>query len=677
MTNKHEHTNRLIHESSPYLLQHAHNPVDWHAWNEETLAKAKRENKPMLVSIGYSACHWCHVMERESFEDEEVAEVMNEKFICIKVDREERPDVDQVYMDAVQMISGSGGWPLNCFALPDGKPFWGGTYFPREQWLEILKNIAELYAAQKQRLLKQAGDLTEWVGKNPFEEAMTGDLSVNRKMMDGIVGDIVEKIDKDHGGFGSAPKFPMPGSWSFLLQYAYRKNDQELIRLITLTLDKMASGGIYDQIGGGFARYSVDSRWHIPHFEKMLYDNAQLTSLYAEAYSATGNPCFKEILTGILRFIEREMAAEEGGFYSSIDADSEGEEGKFYTWTEKEFADIAGKHAPMAMEYFGIGKQALWEHGKNIPVRAVEIAKLSEEFELPENLVRDRLEKIRAELLKRRSERIPPSRDEKILTSWNALMIRGYLDAHRSSGDQHYLETAVMHMEFLLGNLTEPGGGVFHQYKEGRASVPGFLEDYALLSDALIRMYEETLEERWLNEAQKLIEYALAHFFDKDSVMFYFTHTGRKDQIVRKMEITDHVIPSSNAVMASALFRLSLLSDRSGYHETAKKMLGKMQQRIARYPLGFYEWGKLVLNEIYPYYTAVVTGRNAMTTLKSLNRHYLPHALRAGSAGSSEVAIVKNRVEADSTRIYVCSGNECKLPVESVEAALPLLSPLH
>ncbi len=474
--------NRLIDETSPYLLQHAFNPVDWHAWNAVTLEKAKIQNKLILVSVGYSACHWCHVMAHESFEDEEVAKIMNENFICIKVDREERPDVDQIYMDAVQLISGRGGWPLNCFALPDGRPFWGGTYFPKEQWKEILNSIIQLYSTQREKLLQQASEITEGIKRNDFINPDAGTSGFDKEMTDDMVQHFSARFDNLEGGSKGAPKFPMPNNLLFLLRYYSQSRKPEFLAHVELTLKKMAAGGIYDQIGGGFARYSVDEHWHIPHFEKMLYDNAQLVSLYSEAYKLTKDEQYKDIIIETLEFVKRELTSPEGGFYSSLDADSEGVEGKYYVWEKNELEDLLGQNAPIIIDYFGIDQDAYWENGKNVLIKAVTISQLAEKYNKPEEVVRNLISESREKLLSKRSERARPDLDDKILTSWNGLMVKGYVDAYLATGKNEYLECAVKNANFLLKNMNTPNGGLYRSYKEGKSTVIGFLEDYAFVA---------------------------------------------------------------------------------------------------------------------------------------------------------------------------------------------------
>ncbi|MBN2174345.1 MAG: thioredoxin domain-containing protein [Bacteroidales bacterium] len=667
-------TNQLINETSPYLLQHAHNPVDWYAWNERTLEKAQTENKMILVSIGYSACHWCHVMEHESFENEEVARLMNEHFICIKVDREERPDVDQVYMDAVQLISGRGGWPLNCFALPDGRPFWGGTYFPREQWMEILKNIVLIYKKEKDKLQQQAEEITNGIKKNYFLASETVEKHISKEDINSMVQTFSSRFDRTEGGIRGAPKFPMPNNYLFLLRYYARSKDPDILKQIELTLDKMAAGGIYDQIGGGFARYSVDDRWHVPHFEKMLYDNAQLVSLYAEAYKLTKKESYRQVVEETLEFIQRELTSPEGSFYSALDADSEGEEGKFYVWTKQEIDEICVEDAGMISDYFGIDEAAYWEEGNNVPVRAKSISKLEEKYNKPKDEVTKILEKNKKKLLKRRSERVRPGLDDKILTSWNALMLKGYVDAFEATGNKEYLNIAGMNGQFMLENLSKSDGGLFHNHKKGKSTINGFLEDYAFVIEAFISLYSSTGEEKWLNEAKRLMDYTISHFYESEWGLFYFTPHENTDLVTRKFEVTDGVIPASNSSISNSLFILGLLFENHTYQQIAEKMLSKVKDNLEKYPTAFSNWGILAMNLAWPFYSVVVCGSESEKLIQQFRVYFLPYIFKVFSVTPGDIPILKNRFVKNKTLIYVCTGSECKQPVDKVENALYQIS---
>ncbi len=666
--------NLLVHESSPYLLQHAHNPVDWHPWNEETLEKAKREDRMLLVSIGYSACHWCHVMERESFEDEQVAKVMNEHFICVKVDREERPDVDQVYMDAVQLLSGRGGWPLNCFAMPDGRPVWGGTYFRKGQWLEILENLALLFGQERDKLEKQAAELYAGILEDRFVDPDAGrkdtfDEGVSQQMAEALM----RRIDKENGGFSGAPKFPMPNNFLFLLRYHFYSGDAEVLKAVGVTLEKMARGGICDQVGGGFSRYSVDDRWHVPHFEKMLYDNAQLVSLYSEAFRLTGNPLYVPVIRDTLAFIARELTSPEGGFYSALDADSEGVEGKFYVWTLKEFNAILGGDAPAMADYFGMGGNAYWEEGNNVLVRDLTVDELAKRYGLSGDQVERMVSGGREKLFRARETRVRPGLDDKILTSWNALMLKGYVDAYRALGDEVHLDAAIRNAGFLAKEMIGEDGGVMRNHKNGRSTIRGFLDDHAFLAEAMTALYEVTFEERWLGLAERLVDHTVRHFHDPDSGMFFYSSDNHKDSIVRKMDVTDNVIPSSLSSLSQVLHDLGLLLDKPSYLALAEGMIVQVAENMKRYPSAFTHWGSLYLKLVRPFHTMVMTGPAAANFRREMLAPYRPDLLLAGSSKPSSLAILRHRVEAGMNRIYVCTGSECSLPVTGVDEALELM----
>lgn len=667
-----QHTNQLANETSPYLLQHAHNPVNWHPWNEHTLQKAKDENKPIIVSIGYAACHWCHVMEHESFEDEEVAKVMNDNFICIKVDREERPDVDQVYMDAVHLIGGRGGWPLNCFTLPDGRPFWGGTYFPKENWINVLLQIRELFRTQFSKLENQATEIASGVNRNDIYQPAVP-FAPAKELPDEMVEMFSTRFDKKEGGTKGAPKFPMPNNYLFLLRYYTCTKKPEILAHVELTLQKMASGGLYDQVGGGFARYSVDDHWHIPHFEKMLYDNAQLVSLYAEAYLITKKDLYRQVITETIDFTNRELKDQEGGFYSSLDADSDGEEGKFYTWTSEEIDSVTGQHSKVIRDYFGIDKEAIWEDSGNVLVRAALIPNLAEKYSIPEDEIEKIISACKQKLLLKRSERIQPGLDDKILTSWNGLMLKGYVDAYLSIFNTGYIDIAVRNGNFLLENIRKSDGSLYHNYKNGSSSIPGFLEDYAFLIEAFISLYQATFNEKWLNEAKLLMDYVILHFTDEKSDLFYFTSDQSTDLFARKLELTDNVIPASNSSIAQSLFKLGLYFGNTVYMEKSRKMAGSVSGNMKQYPSAFSNWGIHAMNLVYPFYTIVICGEQALKLARQLQQQYRPFTMLAASTYGSDLPVFRNRFLKGKTLIYVCTEDGCRIPVETIDDALMLI----
>ncbi|NTV83101.1 MAG: thioredoxin domain-containing protein [Bacteroidales bacterium] len=669
-----KYTNPLIHETSPYLLQHAHNPVDWHAWNESTLAKARSYGKMLLISIGYSSCHWCHVMEKESFEDEEVAKIMNKHFICIKVDREERPDVDQVYMNAVQLITGSGGWPLNCFALPDGRPFFGGTYFRRSQWMQLMENISLLFINQRKDLEEQAESLTNGVKAGEVVKWNGDKGPVNKDDLILAATLLGKQFDLKEGGLGGAPKFPMPATLAFLLRHSSISGNTHGRDFVKLTLRKMAFGGIYDQIGGGFARYSTDAQWKVPHFEKMLYDNAQLVSLYAEAYQAYGDHLYKETADETIQFVFRELTSPDGGFYSSLDADSEGEEGKYYTWGTAEMNQILGNHADLVKKYYQIGGKGFWETGQNILLRTQSPEEFAKAQGFQPSAFKTILKPARAKLLKARSKRIRPGLDNKILTSWNGLMLKGLADAYRIFGKQEYLDAAMCNAQFMMGKVMGSDGRLFHSYNQDKAAINGFLEDYCFLAEGLLSLYQVTFDENYLQTARKLVDYAIEHFLDRDSGLLFVTSSLDPPLIARKHEIYDNVIPSSNSSMAGTLQLLGLVFEKEDYLEMSTRMISGMKDHVKKYPSAFANWASVMLKLAHPFYTVVVTGPEYLEKIVAMSKIYNPQVFFCGSKTGSGLPIFKDRLVEGETMIYVCTGRECKLPTSSVEEALKCFS---
>lgn len=673
--NQPEYTNSLVHETSPYLLQHAHNPVNWYAWNDGALEKARKEDKLILVSIGYSACHWCHVMEHESFEDESVAAIMNEHFICIKVDREERPDIDQVYMLAVQLMTGQGGWPLNCFALPDGRPVYGGTYFQKQQWKNILLNLAGLYKNERGRMLEYAAQLTEGVKLAELMKVNEREEKFTSELLYQCYTNWKPRFDSENGGPNKAPKFPLPNNYQFLLRYAFSDvlvldEKKELLKHLHLTLQKMAFGGICDQAGGGFSRYSVDSYWKVPHFEKMLYDNAQLVTLYSEAYRATKEPLYKQVVYETLAFIERELTSPEGAFYSAIDADSEGEEGKYYVWKTEELQACMDKDYDLFADYFNVNELGLWEHDNYILLRNETDERIAEKHNISVEELRASIKKMKLLLLKIRGQRVRPGLDDKILTSWNALMLKAYADAYKVFDDQYFLDAAVKNAEFILNKQLRTDGGLNHNYKNGKSTINGYLEDYCFTIEALMALYEAAFEEKYLVTANQLMNYCIQHFLDKKSGMFYFTSDEDKVLISRKMELSDNVIPASNSCIAKSLFVLGHHFENEDYIVMSRKMLNNVLGDIAGYGSDYSNWAMLLLYYVQPFYEVAITGNKAIEKCKELNSHYLPNALFSGSETESSLPLLANRWVKEQTMIYVCSDKTCSKPEIEVEQAL-------
>ncbi|AXT50271.1 thioredoxin domain-containing protein [Aquimarina sp. BL5] len=669
------HTNDLIKETSPYLLQHAHNPVNWKAWNDESLALAEAENKLVIVSIGYSACHWCHVMEKESFENDSVAKLMNSEFVNIKVDREERPDIDQVYMTAIQLMTGSGGWPLNCITLPDGRPVFGGTYFTKDEWLKVLKELSELYKTNPEKVIAYAEKLTEGVKNSEL-------ISVNREepnftsiALDTTIKSFKKQLDYKNGGTMGAPKFPMPSSLHFLLRQSIQNKDEDLKSYVNKTLTKLASGGIYDQIGGGFSRYSVDEKWHIPHFEKMLYDNAQLVSLYSDAYLVSKNETYKTIVEETLKFIERELTHTNGAFYSSLDADSKNEEdeleeGIFYCWTKDELKTLLNEDFNLFKDYYNINSFGKWENNQYVLIKNKSDVEFMALHNLTEDLLHSKILEWKNILIEERAKREPPRTDDKTLTSWNALMLQAYIDAYRVFGNKNYLEKALKNATFIKQKQLRSDGGLYHNFKNNKSTIEGFSEDYAAVIKTYISLYEVTLDENWLAIANDLMTYTITHFLDKESGMFYFTSDVNKNLITRKFEIIDNVIPSSNSMLANSLFKLSHYYYNTSYEKMARQMLNNVKYDLETSPSGYSNWLNLYLNYASPYYEIAISGNNALEKLKELNTYYLPNILIAGASKQSDLPLLENRYNSDNTYIYVCVNGSCKLPRIDVEKAV-------
>ena len=675
---KHPYNNALVNETSPYLLQHAHNPVDWNAWNETTLEKAKTENKLILISVGYAACHWCHVMEHESFEDSIVAQVMNKSFINIKVDREERPDVDQVYMNAVQLMTGSGGWPLNVIALPDGRPVWGGTYFKKEQWMDALEQISKLYADNPEKLQDYADKLEEGIKSLDVVQLNTDEPVFDKPFIQNAIKSWSKQFDKNQGGMNKAPKFMMPNNYHFLLRYAYQNNDTELLDFVNLTLKKMAYGGVFDQIGGGFSRYSVDAKWHIPHFEKMLYDNGQLVSLYTDAYLITKNEIYKDIVIETLKYIKQEMTTSNGAFYSSLDADSdtsegELEEGAFYVWTKNELNTLLKEDFELFSDYYNINNYGFWEHDNYVLIRKDDDDSIIKKHNLTKTILVEKKEAWKVLLLKERNQRAKPRLDDKTLTSWNAIMLKGYTDAYRVFGNDDYLAIAEKNANFIVNNQLREDGGLYHNYKNGKSSINGYLEDYAATIDAFITLYENTLDEKWLTTAKGLANYTFDHFFDSASNMFFFTSNEDASLVSRSIEYRDNVIPASNSIMAKNLFKLSHYFDNEQFSATAMTMLNNIKPEMQEYPSGYSNWFDLMLNYAQPYYEVAIVGANVKQKIDELNKTYIPNKLIAGSTSENNMPLLENRYNPNNTLIYVCVNKACKLPVSKVKDAIKFL----
>ena len=668
-------TNRLAQETSPYLLQHKNNPVDWYPWGEEALEKARAEDKPILLSVGYSACHWCHVMERESFEDEATAEIMNKHFVNIKVDREERPDVDSIYMSAVQAMTRHGGWPMTVFMTPDGAPFYGGTYFPpvpsrgMPSFKQVLLSLAEAYANRREEVLASAENVREFL-----KESSTASIprsEVSEGLLAHAANALAGQIDNRFGGFDGAPKFPQAMNLEVLLRHHKRTGDRAALSGVELTLRQMANGGIYDQLGGGFARYSVDEYWLVPHFEKMLYDNALLARLYLEAYEATGDGFYRRIAEETLDYVMRDMRSPEGGFYSAEDADSEGVEGKFYVWTPEEIeATLEPEDAKLAERYWDVTERGNFE-GKNIlnvprPPEAV-----ADEFGLSTEELWQRILLIRERLFTEREKRVRPGRDEKVLAAWNGLMLRAFALAAGATGREEYLRVAEENAVFLLEKLVVDGR-LRRSYKDGQARLNGYLEDYACVADGLVELYEATFETRWLREAASLADAILGLFWEEAEGAFYDTAADHEELVTRPRDVYDNATPSGNSVAVDVLLKLSVLLEREDYRERAGAVLDNLSGGMVQVPGAF---GRLLSAlDFYlstPYEVAIIGEREAPDTkmlLETVYSSYLPNKVVAGSSENDEeatqlVPLLANRpMRGGRATAYVCVNYACQSP---------------
>lgn len=629
----------------------------------------------MIISIGYAACHWCHVMEHESFEDLEVATVMNQDFISVKVDREERPDVDQIYINAVQLLTGSAGWPLNVVTLPDGRPVWGGTYFRKQQWIGALQQIQELYIREPEKLVTYANRLESGLKSMDLISLNKSDIDFKNYPIQSIINKLSTSFDQANGGFGDAPKFMMPNSLSFLLRYAKKSDDLNTLNFVEHTLNKMAFGGVYDHIDGGFSRYSVDERWHIPHFEKMLYDNALLVSLYANAYTATQTAHYREVVIETLDFIKTHLTDKTGAFYSSLDADSEDEsgrleEGAFYAFTQQEIEDLIGDDFHIFQEYYNINSYGEWENRQYVLIRKKSDLKIVQQFNLDLDTLRTKKKRWKSVLSAYRNKRPHPRLDDKSLTSWNALMLTAYIDAYKAIEDDDYLKTAITSAEFLVTHQLQNDGSLNHIYKAGKSSIHGFLEDYAFLIEALINLYQVTFDWKWIAVSKQLTEHVLQHFFDTKKQMFFFSSKQYSAIIHRNFEYYDNVIPASNSVMGKNLFLLSKLLGKLEYQEISKQMLKNVLNQAENHPRGFTNWMDLLLNYKNDFYEVVITGPDAFDKATELNTHYLPSKVVAAINREDDKPLFRNRFNPDKTLLFVCVDNTCQQPLETIAETL-------
>ncbi|MGQ1787132.1 MULTISPECIES: thioredoxin domain-containing protein [unclassified Saccharicrinis] len=663
--------NALAKETSPYLLMHANNPVYWYPWGKNALQKAEKNNKLIVISIGYAACHWCHVMEEESFSDQQVADVMNNNFISIKIDREERPDLDQLFMDVAHLTTGKGGWPLNIIALPDGRPVFAGTYFQKRQWLNLLNEIQQIFLKSPERLDQLAKQIKQGIERMDFVGLVKDSALFTVETMDHTIESWKDNLDFEWGGNKGAPKFPMPVEYSFLLSYLFKKSNTDIEKYINLSLSRMAWGGIYDHVGGGFSRYSVDAYWKVPHFEKMLYDQGQLLEVYANAYQLTHNPLFKQIVEETVTFVNRELKSPTGGYYASLDADSEGAEGKYYVWTKSEVTELLHQDAELFCAFYNISDIGNWEYGANVLFQTSSIEQFAHDRALNAKDLSTLLKKGKRILFEARNKRERPGLDDKILTSWNAIIIKGLVHAYRATGQHSYLKDAIHASEFLVRKAFKTDGGLWRSLKGQKGTINAFLDDYALLIDAWIDLYQVTFNEDWLFNARDLCEYATCHFFNEDNQLFYYTSILDDPLMIRKSELSDNVIPASNSVMAVNLYRLSKYFLNKEAYSTSLQMLKNLSGRIDQHGKYYANWQRLKLFFIHENYELVISGEGKEKARDEFLMDFNPFVFIA--AESEKIPVAKGKRNKQLT-FYLCKNNACKLPIQSILGLRKLMS---
>jgi uncharacterized protein YyaL (SSP411 family) len=671
-------SNRLANENSPYLLQHADNPVDWYPWGEEALAQAREQDKPILLSIGYAACHWCHVMAHESFEDPETAAYMNEHFINVKVDREERPDLDSIYMNAVVAMTGQGGWPMTVVLTPEGKPFFGGTYFPPQprhgmaSFRQVLASIVQAWQSRRDEIEESAGKITQHLSRSI---ALSGEKSdLNEALFDQALDRILSRFDSNYGGFGQAPKFPPSMTLEFLLRMHLQRSDDMALHMSEHTLQKMAYGGMYDQIGGGFARYSTDTYWLVPHFEKMLYDNALLSRVYLHAWQVTGKPLYRRITEETLDFVVRELRHEDGGFYSSYDADSEGEEGKFYVWQPEEIRQVLDDdEAELVTRYYDISESGNWE-GKNILHVPRQPEEVAQSMNMDVDEMEARLETARQKLYHARARRVWPGLDDKVLTAWNGLMLAAFAEAGRDLNRPDYTEVAVRNAQFLHDHMRRQNGRLLRTWKAGsEAKYDAYLEDYAYLADGLLALYQNTFDIRWFNWAQELADIVLDHFRDEAHGGFYDTADDHEELVQRPKDVQDNATPSGNAMAAQVLLKLTLYTGDSRYWDVAEEAVAALHEPMAEHPTAFAHWlcaAAFILGQ--PREVAIVGDHGFKDTealIETVFAQYRPNLVTAvGYKGDVVPLLADRKLIDDKATAYVCRRFVCQQPVNEPEA---------
>ena len=665
--------NELAKESSPYLLQHAQNPVYWKAWNENTLQEAKNKQQLIIVSIGYSACHWCHVMEHETFENDTAASVMNAHYTAIKVDREERPDIDAVYMKAVQIMTQRGGWPLNVVCLPDGRPVWGGTYFKVDEWMDTLNQLQNLYLTKPEKLLEYAEKLQEAIqslNQLPIEKTTTPTDSLLQE----LVAKWAKSFDHEFGGMARAPKFMMPNNYEFLMRYGFQNKDKEVLEFVDLTLTKMAYGGLFDTLEGGFSRYSVDMKWLVPHFEKLLYDNGQLLSLYANAFKRTQNPLYKEVIEKTISFLQTNLDNKEGGFYSALDADSLNEnqvleEGAFYVWKKSELQTLIKEDFDLFEAVFNINSFGHWEHGNFVLIQNESLDTIAKKHSTTTAALQQKKRAWELLLQNERQKRNPPRLDDKCLTSWNALTLTGLVESYKAIQNPLYLELALKNATFISEKFWSSEGNLFRSYKNGVTTINGFLEDYACVIQSFIALFEITLDKKWLYAAKQLTDYSLEHFFEPEKKLFRYTSDLDTALVSNHYEIEDNVIPASNSIMARNLHALSIHFENAFYQKTAHEMLDSILPNID-YPSAFSNWLNLAMDFATESKQLAIVGPEAIASLEKINTLYLPQVLLSGSIQKNDLPFLENRYPEGKTVFYLCENKACQAPTEDIETIL-------
>ena len=666
--------NKLHLETSPYLLQHANNPIHWKAWNLESLTLATTENKLIIVSVGYSACHWCHVMEHESFENLEVAATMNSNFIAIKVDREERPDIDAVYMKAIQIMNNQGGWPMNVVCLPDGRPIWGGTYFRKDQWINSLEQLQELFTENPDKMIDYANKLESGIKSIGIIQNENPESEISQDILLPLIEKWKRSFDHEFGGMARAPKFMMPNNYNFLLRFAHQKKNTELLDFVHLTLTKMAYGGLFDTVDGGFSRYSVDMKWHVPHFEKMLYDNAQLVVLYSNAYKLSGNELYKTIIEKTLKFVEKEWFTDFGGFYSALDADSINkenhlEEGAFYVWTKAEVQDLLQDDFDVFAQIFNINDFGFWENDNYVLIQNQSLEVIAKANKISVSDLEEKKKTWEQMLYNVREKRAKPRLDDKCLTSWNALMLNGFIEAYKALGNEKYLEIAIKNAKFINDNLWSNNGNLFHNFKNNKATINGYLEDYCFVIESFINLYEVTFDESWLTKAKQLTDYCFDFFFDTKTDFFRFTSRLDKKLIATHFEIEDNVISASNSVMANNLFKLSIYFENDYYETVCKKMLHHIIPNID-YPSAYANWMTIFMNFDTANKELAIMGNAAVSNAKKLQEKYLPNVIIAGANNDSDLLFLKNRFVKNQDLFYLCENKSCQQPTTDINEIL-------